>query len=169
MADNYLERKMEDYRNGRLATGPRRTEAARAGISDPGLKLKFPKMYVAVLAANAVTSEPFIAALRHAGISVALSCVSGGKAAAIMAQKYGTRLYPEGCEADRMIGDLNKNRIVPDFIIDLRAESGSVPGSIYLSSAARSVPSDILARQLLFLIHPDNVALLGNQTLFYIA
>lgn len=165
MADNYLENKMEEHRHSSGRQAVKRV-FRRAGVLSPGLHLEYPPMWVAILADTAPAAEPYVATLRGAGISVALCCCNGGREASVLAQKFGARLYPDSCETDSLISDLAKNGNNPTWIIDLCNNCGHK--SISLSSNAEPIPAAILARELLFLIHPEHEKLLKSQTLFNI-
>jgi len=164
MADNYLERKMDDYRNGRMKSAARGGAAARAGTLTPGLHISFPPMKVAVFASDAVQAQPFVAALRGAGITVALCCRDGGRQAVVLSQQFGLRLYPDGCASDRLLADFSRIGGAPTHVVDL---CGVVTGRrLVPSPAAAKTDPAVLARELLFIIHPEHEALLTNQTLF---
>ncbi len=164
MADNYLERKMEEHLSG--GTTVRRSESIRSGVLQPGLHLAFPKMWLIVFADTADDAEPYVAELRSAGINVALSFVSGGTKAAKLSQKYGARLYPDKCEVDRMAADLAHNRVRAEYILDLRAEDILCGTAVRLSEQAKNLPPETVARAFLFYIHPLNTSLQAHQNLF---
>lgn len=93
MADNYLEKKMDDYARGKLAASTRRTS---------GLKcIKIPPKRVLVI--NADGKELLLKALVELGYKVAftLADATGGNT---MAQATGARFYP--FEAGRALEQL---------------------------------------------------------------
>jgi len=79
MADNYLENKMEEHRRG-LSRPATKSPTRRAGVLAPGLHLLFPPMWIVLTADTAEDAAPYLAAMRSAGINVALCCSDGGKA-----------------------------------------------------------------------------------------
>lgn len=153
---------MEEHRKGTPAA-----RKIRTGTPVPGLHLRYPDMWIVLIADNATDAEAFLAAFRSAGINVALSLVSGGREGTAIAQKYGARQYPDGSDMSRILADLSSHRSSPAYIIDLR----SVPsaGTISLSEKAKSNPKGILARELLFMLHPDHVNLLSAQDMFIVS
>lgn len=163
MADNYLENKMEEHRRSQ-ARPAAKSAVRRAGVLAPGLHLYYPPMWILLLSRTAAEAAPYAEALRGAGLSVALCCREGGREAAVLAQKYGARLYPDTCDTGRMLADLEKNGNRPSRIIDLGTDCGCA--AICPSAAAEATPSAILARELLFLLHPEHEKLLESQTLF---
>lgn len=164
MADNYLENKMEEHRRS-LHRPAVKSGARRAGVLTPGLHLNFPPLWVTLLADTATEAAPFVSAMREAGISVALCCRNGGKNASVLAQKFGVRHYPDNCGTEQLITDLARNGNTPLWILNLRT-GASVPHSISLTPAATDIEPAILAREFLFLIHPEHKTLLEAQSLF---
>jgi len=166
MADNYLENKMEEHRRGTIRPAVK-SASKRAGVLAPGLHLQYPPMWIAILAYTAAEVEPFVTVLRSAGISVALCCREGGREAVTLAQKFGARLYPDRCPIESLLADLAKNGSNPYIIVNLRSDS-NIPGAIFVPALSSDIPASVLARELLFLIHPTHENLLKAQTLFEI-
>lgn len=164
MADNYLENKMEEYRHGQQRPTVK-SAVRRAGVLAPGLHLNFPPLWIVLLAGTATEATPFLSAMREAGLSVALCCRNGGKNASVLAQKFGARLYPDSSSPDQILADLVKNGNDPLWILNLRHDT-HCRRSISPTQAAADIPAAVVAREFLFLIHPEHEALLEAQTLF---
>lgn len=164
MADNYLERKMEEHRSGKATSHT--TTPLRSSSLQPGLHLLYPAMKIAVFAYSAPQAQPYVEALRAAGLNVALCCSAGGKEATALAQKTGARLYPDSCTYERLLADFSRIGAAPEYIIDLCNCAPSDSRRIRLSGHADKTAPEVLARELLFLIHPDHKQLLSLQSLF---
>lgn len=91
MADNYLERKMEDYRSGKSAT----TKAQRASSTPkPGtINVKFPPRRVFVTGGASGIGRAIVEAFRKANCRVAF-CDIDAKAGAATAQATGAQFHP---------------------------------------------------------------------------
>lgn len=164
MADNYLERKMEEHRSGKATSHT--ITPLRSSSLHPGLHLLYPAMKVAVFAHNAPQAQPYVEALRTAGLNVALCCSAGGKEATALAQRTGARLYPDSCAYERLLADFGRIGAAPEYIVDLCDCTPSDSRRIRLSGHADKTAPEVLARELLFLIHPDHKQLLNLQALF---
>ena len=164
MADNYLENKMEEYRHG-LRKPAVKSAARRAGVLSPGLHIQFPPVWIVLLADTATEAAPFLSVMREAGLSVALCCRNGGKDATALAQRLGARLYPDTCATDHILADLAKNGNDPLWILKLRPDT-HCRRSISPTPAAADISPTVLAREFLFLIHPEHDALLNAQSMF---
>lgn len=123
MADNYLEKKMEEYRAGKLAAKPRvpRTAPARK----PGdLTLNFGHLNVIVFGGPVKLAEAVARQFRAVDATVAL-CHDSEKECTAIAQQTGCRYYPfnPGVKENRdnVIDDFSTLRGNPDIIIDLRS------------------------------------------------
>ena len=165
MADNYLEKRMEEHRAGRDRVAVRST-ASRAGCLQPGIHLQYPPMRVVVFAANAAEASPFVETLRGAGLSVALCCTYGGKAAVEMSQRHGARLYPDGSAPEGVVADFCRIGNLPMWVVDLCGAVEVGKSRILLSEQAKTEAPGVLARMLLFMIHPEHGSLLANQSIF---
>lgn len=107
MADNYLERRMEDYRSGR--GGSRRLHASsRSGR----LSLPYPHQYVLVLGGDTPAGRAVLEAFSHSGATVAFTASADGAA---LAQQTGARYYPM-TTADA-IADMTARGQRPDALI----------------------------------------------------
>lgn len=164
MADNYLESRMEAYHSGKLASA-RSASRRPSGSLAPGLHLVFPSSLVLVLADEALDAVPFLQVFRSAGFNVGFSCTNGGLQAVKAAQRFGVRYYPDSSALMAIVQDICRTyKKDVDQVLDLR--SSPAAGAIFPTEAAKAVEPQLLARQLLFLLHPDNAPLFAHQTLF---
>lgn len=138
MADNYLEKKMEEHRRGALS----RTNVRRMPLSgeQPGtVRMKIDTLRVIVTDGAGDYAPAIIGRLRGAGCRVAFRSddEKGGRA---LAQKSGARFYPAsfaGCVAD----DLTKvwggvdAVIVTDGVIPDGVETGTLRRIISVGTA----------------------------------
>lgn len=107
MADNYLERRMEDYRSGR--GGSRRLHApSRSGR----LSLPYPHQYVLVLGGDTPAGRAVLEAFSHSGATVAFTGSADGAA---LAQRTGARYYP--LTAAEAAADMAARGEGPDVVI----------------------------------------------------
>lgn len=107
MADNYLERRMEDYRSGR--GGSRRLHASsRSGR----LSLPYPHQYVLVLGGDTPAGRAVLEAFSHSGATVAFTASADGAA---LAQRTGARYYP--MTAAEAAADMAARGEGPDVVI----------------------------------------------------
>lgn len=131
MADNYLEKQMEDYRAGKLASKPRVVRPAAASVRRPGdFILPFPPMNVLVLGGDISCVSEIARLFRDVDCRVAL-CSPDSKAFTPFAQSTGCRYYPfdPGSETKRfaVVDDLTARWGGVDVVIDLRALDGPLP------------------------------------------
>lgn len=160
MADNYLEKKMEEHRS-RMAAGavtrPRRSAAATQA-------LVFPERRVLVIAEGRDWQRDVITALRGAGHKVAIIDPHG----ATLAQATGARCYP--FTTDRV------NDVVEDIIkrwggLDItvkatRDDEISVENSADGFSAAVTAADDSdAAAAVVMLTHPSARLIHGSESL----
>ena len=164
MADNYLENKMEEHRRG-LSRPATKSPTRRAGVLAPGLHLLFPPLWIVLTADTAEDAAPYLTAMRSAGINVALCCSDGGKATSALAQKMGARLYPASCETEHIISELAANGHTPSWTVCLRTTLSN-SRTISPAETSKGIPAQILARELLFMLHPEHESLLEAQNLF---
>lgn len=92
MADNYLEKRMDDYARGRVS-GPhaRRTSGPRPGHA----VIKYPPLTVTVLGANTPGADAIVAMFVAAGCKVTFTAADSKRGSEI-AQQRGGRFYPGG-------------------------------------------------------------------------
>jgi hypothetical protein len=105
MADNYLEKKMEEYRSGVLS----RPYARRVSLtgSRPGtVSFKIDPLRVLVTDASDDVGRAVVTRLREAGCRVAFACADD-KAGRALSQATGSRFYPESAARDA-VADLKK-------------------------------------------------------------
>ena len=131
MADNYLEKRMEEYRAGKLAPKSRVVYASGAKREPGEFALTFPQMRVVVFGGVSEFVGALAKSFRSVGSSVAL-CHTDKKFCTPLAQAEGCRYYPfdpvgDGC-TDRVIEDLASRWGGVDVVIDLRGtdESGDI-------------------------------------------
>lgn len=94
MADNYLERKMEEHRSGGGSFSYRKRLTPTGRLSG-NLVLKFPPRRVFVTDGASSLGEVIVRAFREAGCRVAFCDVDPGRGTAV-AQRSGARFYPFG-------------------------------------------------------------------------
>lgn len=122
MADNYLEKRMEEYRAGKLAPKSSRTTAAPQ--RKPGeVTVAFPPMNALVLCGDAVLTQTVCGAFRKADMRVAF-CMADSLEGTRIAQTTGGRFYPyaldDVAKLESAIDDLADRWGGVDVIADLR-------------------------------------------------
>lgn len=136
MADNYLERRMEDYRSGR--GGSRRLHASsRSGR----LSLPYPHQYVLVLGGDTPAGRAVLEAFSHSGATVAFTASADGAA---LAQQTGARYYP--MTAADAIADMTARGQRPDALIvcDCPAPVSEIGHLIIIAGHPVDVPGAIV-------------------------
>ncbi len=123
MADNYLERRMEDLRAGRLAHNSgaaSATGARRAGY----LELRWPARRVLILHGVSAAGEALVRRLQRLGCRVAVADADAAAGDA-MRRDLGVRFYPLGRErewpAERIIADLYSAWRDVEIVVDMDA------------------------------------------------
>lgn len=124
MADNYLEKQMEDYRAGKLAPKMRGVHVASAPSRNPGdFVMTFPQLRVVLLGGDVRFVEVLARLFRNVECRVAL-CSPDSKSYTPLAQSTGCRYYPfdPAIEAKRfaVIDDLTARWGGVDVVVDLR-------------------------------------------------
>lgn len=127
MADNYLEKRMEEYRAGKLA--PKITRTAAAPQRKPGeVTVAFPPMNALVLCGDAVLTQTVCGAFRKADMRVAF-CMADSLEGTRIAQTTGSRFYPYAVDDVVKLGsamdDLAGRWGGVDVIADLRGVSAA--------------------------------------------
>ncbi len=122
MADNYLEKRMEEYRAGKLA--PKITRTAAAPQRKPGeVTVAFPQMNALVLCGVAALTQTVCGAFGKADMRVAL-CMADNREGTRIAQTTGSRFYPYAVDDVVKLGsamdDLAGRWGGVDVIADLR-------------------------------------------------
>lgn len=133
MADNFLEKQMDDYRNGR-----RRNPVSHSGGRRPGIyPMKYPPQTVAVLRADLSGGSQLIAQLIQAGATVAFTAASSGTA---IAQTAGGRFYPDGI--DQLRADLAARNQLPQAIISFALDDLLQAAEAFPEASARILIAD---------------------------
>lgn len=136
MADNYLERRMEDYRSGR--GGSRRLHApSRSGR----LSLPYPHQYVLVLGGDTPAGRAVLKAFSHSGATVAFTASADGAA---LAQRTGARYYP--MTAAEAAADMAARGEGPDVVIvcDGSAPLSEIGHLIVITGQPADIPGAIV-------------------------
>lgn len=136
MADNYLERRMEDYRSGR--GGSRRLHApSRSGR----LSLPYPHQYVLVLGGDTPGGRAVLEAFSHSGATVAFTASADGAA---LAQRTGARYYP--MTAAEAAADMAARGEGPDVVIvcDGSAPLSEIGHLIVITGQPADIPGAIV-------------------------
>lgn len=136
MADNYLERRMEDYRSGR--GGSRRLHASsRSGR----LSLPYPHQYVLVLGGDTPAGRAVLEAFSHSGATVAFTASADGAA---LAQRTGARYYP--MTAAEAAADMAARGEGPDVVIvcDGSAPLSEIGHLIVITEHPADIPGAIV-------------------------
>lgn len=136
MADNYLERRMEDYRSGR--GGSRRLHASsRSGR----LSLPYPHQYVLVLGGDTPAGRAVLEAFSHSGATVAFTASADGAA---LAQRTGARYYP--MTAAEAAADMAARGEGPDVVIvcDGSAPLSEIGHLIVIPEHPSDIPGSIV-------------------------
>lgn len=157
MADNYLERRMEDYRAGKLA--PRQHSASGSGTVSghkiPGaFTLVFPPQSVVVIGGETGLLSELVRSLRSVDSKVAFLQRSS-KELTTLAQSTGSRYYPfdptDTEKVEKAIDDLTDRWDRVDVVIDLR--EADVAASGIDGSESDSIDDATLAVAKLLTLH----------------
>ncbi|MCM1092652.1 MAG: SDR family oxidoreductase [Lachnospiraceae bacterium] len=122
MADNYLEKRMEEYRAGKLA--PKR-QIIHVPVSKKSgdFCLSFECLNVIVLGGCFELASAVVEAFRKVDCRVAL-CHDAEKECRVLAQRSGCRYYPfDPCDEERcdyMVDDVEARWGGVDVVVDLR-------------------------------------------------
>lgn len=117
MADNYLEKRMEDYARGRSAA-PSRRPGARPGW----LSVRCPALTALVVGADCPGGPEVVATFVQAGCRVMFTA-SDAKNGAALAQKCGGRFYP--CGPAGALADMERRSESADVTV----VCGRLPGA----------------------------------------
>lgn len=153
MADNYLERRMEEYERARRgANAPRRV----ASSLRPGqVVIDYPPMRLLVTGANTPAGRAVIEAFRRFNCRVAITCADRHEGSRL-AQHTGAQFHP-GDLADA-IDRLTAAGDPVAFVVDL---DGSMPAGTTIPilvppAAAQAAGPAAIASWALFVAHPAN-------------
>lgn len=162
MADNYLEKRMADYRAGRLSA-PRGASSKKAP-SYGALTIKYAKTRALIAVppevppANIERLTALARTLRGVDFQVALS--GADAAGQALAQRYGLRFYPSKILRADLLADLSKRWGGVDVTISCFGAPVAQDG-IELTYPA-DADADAVSRALLFMLHPDNKDLIKH-------
>lgn len=124
MADNYLEKRMEDYRAGRLAPKSRVVVHAAAKRNPGDFVVEFPPMRILVIGGALPLVTALVKKFRKIDSQVAL-CHVDTHTLTPLAQKEGCRYYPfdptDETKRSRVVDDLSARWGGVDVVIDLTA------------------------------------------------
>lgn len=152
MADNYLERRMDDYRSGRLSVKP----TPRTMLPKDALVVRYPAFAVLVIAGGSEYDEIVVEQLCRVGLKVSFTHPDH-KAGTALAQRVGARLYPATMEMDKILADMDVRRTPASLV--LVAEGCEVPACgpllAFHYSPVPEIEKQMSARLLLFALHPD--------------
>lgn len=152
MADNYLERRMDDYRAGRLAP---KSKGPAHSLKD-ALVLRYQGMSVFVYA---LRDTPLLRSLLSALTSVGVSAGFyglGDKEGMEIAQRSGARFYPRSIGADEAQADFAERKGAPAHVVSLGG--GDFPHTLTIDPDIDS--PDAVARLAVFMMHPSQSLLL---------
>ena len=168
MADNYLEKRIEEYRSGRLAARSRTSASMRAPRRVNQLSLTYPPMTVIMIAdtLDSLVTEA-VAAFTAVGCKVAFTSTDT-KGSTALAQRSGARFYPKNVYIGDIFSDVTSRWGVPEVVVSFHAATGRVPSCptarvirpYTMSIFGRVSDTSVAARHLLYLAHPDNTFLL---------
>ncbi len=123
MADNYLEKRMEEYRAGRLANKSKVVVKSVAKGRPGDVVVNFPSLRVLLLGGPVGLISRISGMFRMAGSKVAF-CHGDRKKCTPVAQANGSRYYPydmaDFSKVDLIIDDLSDRWNGFDVVIDLR-------------------------------------------------
>lgn len=159
MADNYLEKKMEDYRRrgGASQSAPgRRGASLKAGQ----VAVTFSRRCVFISAATVspVTSA-VVATLRSLGHAVTLNCHTDIASARDLTRAHGATFDPSADPEAAMEADSRRRGVATDARVDILADG--VRLTLWPSEAPvchtidASLPPQTIAATVSFLIYPD--------------
>ncbi len=125
MADNYLEKRMEDYVRGRQVSAPR-----HAGPRPGWLNLRYPPLTVFVRNADTSAGEAVVGLFVQSGCKVVFTA-SGRKSGTDVARRCGGRFYP--VDTPSMLADMHRRGEAPDVevICMVKGEAASLEKQSY--------------------------------------
>lgn len=160
MADNYLERKMDDYRAGRLAQRP--ASSPRPRTSNDLLTLRYPRLRVLLWSLHVTPRlEALVKALRSVDMRVAV--YTGSAPATSLCNRHGARCYPPSITIDSVVRDIKAHWGAIDTCIVIDHGVGPLPAATLRADFPQGADPAVIARAILFMLHPDNATLLPLQ------
>lgn len=141
MADNYLEKRMEDYRAGKLAPKAHRCVTVTQRRNPNDFVLSFPQLRVLILGGALPLVGALVRSFRRVGCSVAL-CNTDIKASTSIAQSEGARYYPfdplDAGRREQVLTDLARRWGGVDVVVDLNETAGDFESGIDADEASLS-------------------------------
>ena len=135
MADNYLERKMEEYRSGKLSA--RVKSGVSRSLPKGKIAVDFPPRTV-ILAAAAIgpVCRAVVKSFIDAGCRVALVSASH-KEATELARSFGARFYPVAgfspASIDSVVEDVTSHWNIPDTFISVSDGKDAEANNVFLT------------------------------------
>ncbi len=157
MADNYLEKRMDDYRSGRLSVRRRAGMSPRAVAGRAGdMVVPFPPMRILVVSGSlSPLAAEIVRQARDLGISVALMSAARREATSL-SQSAGARLCLS-MSYDAVFADLDRHWGGVDVVLaDEGVDDPERDGIRLLRLRPADAPVEALARFYIFMAHPDN-------------
>lgn len=160
MADNYLEKKMEDYRRrggaSQTSGATRRASSLKAGQ----VAVTFPRrcVFISTATVSPVTSA-VVATLRSLGHAVTLNCHTDIASARGLTRAHGATFDPSADTEAAMEADARRRGVAIDARVDILDDGVRLtlsPSDVPVSHTIdTSLPSQTIASAVAFLIHPD--------------
>lgn len=123
MADNYLEKRMEEYRAGKLAPKVRRVVHTSSAPVDGALILNFPMLNVVIIGGGIALLSETVRRFRSVGARVAI-CHSDNRLCTPLAQSCSCRYYPfdenDASRREAVLADVEERWGGVDVAVDLR-------------------------------------------------
>ncbi len=144
MADNYLEKKMEEHQRGTAPKHPRSLNPLGTPRGTVCLPLSFRRIFVAGVDCNPEAGREIVKAFGNAGCEVGFSCTDL-RFGRVLAQSSSTRHYP--MQADAALTHFTQTKGVADLIITLDGKGATLStGSevCSISSAAEELAPTVL-------------------------
>lgn len=175
MADNYLERRMEEYRAGRLASVPGTRRTSRLGHTPGSLVVEYPQLRVLCLLSDANLSDAVVRAFREVDCKVAFCDADLGRGNTL-SQSFGARFYCHDVVTSkdrllRTVADLEKVWGGIDVLVCDADEALVIANCIAICFSHENIGDEvsglrlpigtspqILASYMRFMAHPANQA-----------
>lgn len=148
MADNYLEKKMEEHRSGGAPRYRRQLTPSGGRVGEYTLKFDYRRIFIAVDSPS--LAEALVAEFKKTGASVAFTLSDAAKGS-LIAQKTGGRFYPS--ETLTAEGDLPEdfNSEISVALADGRLAVGPIEGTtVFLEEPKAGFSPQATARKLVF-------------------
>lgn len=155
MADNYLEKRMDDYRSGKLSGRRVRSVSRKEGMAEGEMRICFPPMRILVAGGRlSPLAAVVVRQARAIGLNVAIMS-DARKEASSLSQSVGARLYLSMSAAE-VLADLDRHWGGVDVVL-ADEDAGSDFGEVRVVRLRQAeAPVGVLARFYLFLSHPEN-------------